>query len=66
MNGSKGSTLEPLLFDKFLADLFFIVDDIRIASYADEDTSYVSGEDTEEVTESLEELQVMPINVTYL
>ena len=39
----QGSLLGPLLFNIFLTDLFFLVDAIVIASYADENTLYVSG-----------------------
>ena len=35
----QGSILIPLLFNVFLADLFFIVNDIDIASYPDKNTS---------------------------
>ena len=34
----QGSTLGPLLFKIFLADLFFILNGVDIASYADDDT----------------------------
>ena len=37
----QGSILGPLLFNIFLADLFFILNDIDIASYADYNTPYV-------------------------
>ena len=47
--------LGSLLFNMFLEDLFFFVDDIEMASYADHNTSYVSHKDIEEVILSLEE-----------
>ena len=45
----QGAILGPLLLNIFLADLFFIVDDIEIASYADDSTPYVISKDIEEV-----------------
>ena len=44
-----------LLFNIFLADLFFIVDDVEIACYRDNNTPYVSGKYIEEVIQTLEE-----------
>ena len=40
----QGSILEPLSFNEFLADLFFIVDGIQLASYLNDNTPYVSSE----------------------
>ena len=37
----QGSILGPLLFNIFLIDLFFIIEDSDIASYADDNTPYV-------------------------
>ena len=37
----QGSILGPLLFDVFLADLFFTVNDTDITSYADDNTPYM-------------------------
>ena len=37
----QGSTLGPFLFNIFLVDLFFILNDVGIVSYADDKTPYV-------------------------
>ena len=44
----------PLLFDKFLSNLFLIVKDVNIASYADDNTLYDSCNTIEEVILSLQ------------
>ena len=38
----KGSFLGPLLFNVFISDLFLILDNVEIASYADDNTRYCS------------------------
>ena len=43
-----------LLFNIFLADLFFILNDVDIASYADDNTSYVIADGINDVIVSLE------------
>ena len=48
------SILGPLLFKIFLADLFFILNGVDIASYADDDTPYVIADDINGVMTSLE------------
>ena len=52
---SQGSILGPLLFNLFLADLFFIVNEIDIANYADDNTPYTSSNDVNGLIKSLEE-----------
>ena len=50
----QGSILGPLLFNVFLCDLFPIMENIDIASYADDNTSYTTGNSMEEVIQKLE------------
>ena len=51
----QGSILRPLLFNIFLIDLFFIIEDNDIASYADDSTPCVSADIIDGVIKSLEE-----------
>ena len=51
----QGSILGPLLFNILLADLFFILNDVDIASYADDNTPYVIADDINGVIASLEQ-----------
>ena len=50
----QGSILGPLIFNIFLCDLFLIMENIGIASYADDNTPYTTGNSIEEVIEKLE------------
>ena len=50
----RGSILGPLLFNIFLCDLFLIMENIDIASYADDNTPYTTGNSIEEVIQKLE------------
>ena len=52
----QGSILGPLLFNIFLADLFFVVKDIDIASYADDSTPFIVENNIDNVIASLEQV----------
>ena len=50
----QGSILRPLLFNILLCDLFYMMSDIDFASYADNNTPYVSTDTIDEVIKKLE------------
>ena len=50
----QGSVLGPLLFNIFLNDLFFLVEETEICNYADDTTIYVCGQELTHVVTSLE------------
>ena len=52
---TQGLTLRPLLFNIFLAGLFFIINNINIARYADDNTSYIVADNIDDLIKSLEE-----------
>ena len=52
----QGSILGPLLFNIYLIDLFFTIEDTDIASYADDNTPYMSSDTIEGLIQSLEEV----------
>ena len=47
------SILGPLIFNMFLWDIFLIMENIDIASYTDDNTSYTTGNSIEEVIQKL-------------
>ena len=49
------SILGPILFNMFLADLFFIVNSMDIVNYADDNTPYATANDVDSLIASLEE-----------
>ena len=51
----QASILGPLLFNIFLADLFFIVNITDIADYADDNTPYATANDIDSLIASQEE-----------
>ena len=55
------SILGPLLFNIFLCDLFFIMNEADFASYADDNTSYRTANTINEVIQSLQHYSIMLI-----
>ena len=54
MGVPEGSILGLLSFNIFFCDLFLIMENIDIASYADDNTPYTTGNSIEEVIQKLE------------
>ena len=50
----QGSILGPYLFNIFLCDMFFIVNGVDFASYADDNTPYTSDTNIDEVIDKLQ------------
>ena len=51
----QGLNLGPILFNNFLIDFFFILEDIDIASYADDNALYLSADNVDGIIKSIEE-----------
>ena len=51
----QGSIFSPLLFNNFFADLFFIVNSMDNANYANDNVPYATSNDVDSLTASLEE-----------
>ena len=49
----QGSILGPLLFNIILCDLFFIMNDVEFASYANDNTPFFVGDDLNDVISSV-------------
>ena len=54
----QGTILGPLLFNIFLCDLFYIMSDTELSSYAANNTPYVSADTINEVIKRLETASV--------
>ena len=51
----QGSILGPLLFNIFICDMFYFLEDFDIANYADDSTPYCAGKSAEFVVSNLEQ-----------
>ena len=51
---SKGSIIGPLLFIRYICDLFILIDYLEFGSYANDSTPFVSGENFDEILGELE------------
>ena len=54
----QGSILGPFVFNMFLADLFLMHSDTDIVNFVDDDTSYLSAKNVQDVIESQEQTSV--------
>ena len=54
----QGSILGPLLFNRFLCDLLYMISDNDSASYADDNRPYVTSDTIDEVIKRLENVSI--------
>ena len=57
----QGSILGPLLFNIWLNDLFSFVKDVGICNFADDTTTYIFEENSENVLKSLEKNSMLAV-----
>ena len=50
----QGSILEPFLFNIFLNDIFYFIENSKIANYADDNTAYTTNETLDGLLQTLE------------
>ena len=56
----QGSILGPLLFNIFICDMFYVLEDFDISNYAEDSTPYCAGKSAEFVVNNLEQSSAIP------
>ena len=57
-----GSILGPLIFNIFLCDLFYFLEGVAVASYADDTTPYTANKTNDLVIKEIEHFSEVPFN----